>query len=276
MSNDSCALNADSSLKDAKDIVFYNNLDPIDITPSARPSSSNPHPSKDAFSMLLQARCKPDAENVYSSTGSMSQKCALSGTTELQLAQKKVVSSPLSDDSLDDSDAGNDTNPLESGTDQPGAEDEAEDEAEPECEDEVDDEAETTVQATLTKSECNADICTTFTHHETHWVCNPCKDTGEPESKHIFQGGISTLHTYITNQTTFNSTRLTAMLQGFLCTLVLFQLARIRPYDSRQSTLDAILVTKAPMFTKAGLLEYIMEFIVTEDEVLQLVYKPAF
>ncbi|KAG1857808.1 hypothetical protein F4604DRAFT_1685104 [Suillus subluteus] len=155
MSNDSCALNADSSLKDAKDIVFYNNLDPIDTTPSARPSSSNPHPSKDAFSMLLQAGCKPvpDAENVYSSTGSMSQKCALSGTTELQLAQKKVVSSPLSDDSLDDSDAGNDTNPLESGTDQPGAEDEAEDEAEPECEDEVDDEAETTVQATLTKSE---------------------------------------------------------------------------------------------------------------------------
>jgi hypothetical protein len=30
------------------------------------------------------------------------------------------------------------------------------------------------------------------------------------------------------------------------------------------------------MFTKAGLLEYIMELIVTEDEALQLVNKPAF
>ncbi|KAG1718688.1 hypothetical protein EDD22DRAFT_961432 [Suillus occidentalis] len=45
---------------------------------------------------------------------------------------------------------------------------------------------------------------------------------------------------------------------------------------SRQSTLDNILVTKVPMFTKVGLLKYIMEFIVTEDKALQLVDKPAF
>jgi hypothetical protein len=34
-----------------------------------------------------------------------------------------------------------------------------------------------------------------------------------------------------------------------------------------QSTLDSSLVPKAPVFTKEGLLAYIMELIVTEDEV---------
>ncbi|KAG2741698.1 hypothetical protein P692DRAFT_20668200, partial [Suillus brevipes Sb2] len=49
MSNDACALNADGSLKDAKDIVFYHDPDdpnPIVPTSSAQLSSSNPqaHP----------------------------------------------------------------------------------------------------------------------------------------------------------------------------------------------------------------------------------------
>lgn len=37
--------------------------------------------------------------------------------------------------------------------------------------------------------------------------------------------------------------------------------------STTQSTLDKSLVPKAPVFTKEGLLEYIMELIVTEDEV---------
>jgi len=37
--------------------------------------------------------------------------------------------------------------------------------------------------------------------------------------------------------------------------------------STTQSTLDRSLVPKAPAFTKEGLLEYIMELIVTEDEV---------
>ncbi|KAG2098564.1 hypothetical protein BD769DRAFT_1394397 [Suillus cothurnatus] len=69
-------------------------------------------------------------------------------------------------------------------------------------------------------------------------------DAGEPESKYTFWGGISTLHTHI------------------CC--------------SRQSTLDSNLIPKLPIFSKAGLLKYIMELIITEDEALQLVDKPAF
>jgi hypothetical protein len=36
-----------------------------------------------------------------------------------------------------------------------------------------------------------------------------------------------------------------------------------------QTTLDTNLVSKPPMFTKDGLLEYIMELVVTEDKVCQ-------
>ncbi|KAG1890035.1 hypothetical protein F4604DRAFT_1914588 [Suillus subluteus] len=54
-----CALNVDGSLKDAKDIVFYN--DPDDTVPLSAPSSAQPASSTsttptglDAFSVLLQ------------------------------------------------------------------------------------------------------------------------------------------------------------------------------------------------------------------------------
>jgi hypothetical protein len=43
-----------------------------------------------------------------------------------------------------------------------------------------------------------------------------------------------------------------------------------------QMTLDASLVSRPPTFTKDGLLEYIMELIVTEDKAIQLIDKPAF
>ncbi|KAG1890775.1 hypothetical protein F4604DRAFT_1672784 [Suillus subluteus] len=51
-----CALNPDGSLKDAKDIVFYN--DPDDAVPISAPSSSA-QPPTDAFSVLLQTGRKP-------------------------------------------------------------------------------------------------------------------------------------------------------------------------------------------------------------------------
>ncbi|KAG1745060.1 uncharacterized protein EDB91DRAFT_1246574 [Suillus paluster] len=50
-----CALNPDGSLKDAKDIVFYN--DPDDAVPISTPSSAQP--PTDAFSVLLQTGRKP-------------------------------------------------------------------------------------------------------------------------------------------------------------------------------------------------------------------------
>ncbi|KAG1721077.1 uncharacterized protein EDB91DRAFT_1064581 [Suillus paluster] len=209
-----CALNPDGSLKDAKDIVFYN--DPDDAVPISTPSSAQP--PTDAFSVLLQTGRKPvpltagarrsirtskpsarlrDSDNACSST---SRKRALSSATE-QLVRKKVVlqlSAPLSDDE-DSHAAGADTDiDTDHGA---GQSDEAEDDDVPAPEDEPEDEPEdlqdTTIRATLSKSERTADIRTIFTRDDKHWVCKPCRDAGELESKYTFRGGISTLRTHI-------------------------------------------------------------------------------
>ncbi|KAG1906109.1 uncharacterized protein F5891DRAFT_975564 [Suillus fuscotomentosus] len=147
--------------KDVKDIVFYH--DPEDTVPLF-PAQPTTLIGSDAFSVLLKAGHKP----VPVTAGSRRSVCT-SNTTELQPAWKKVVSSTSSDedDSLDDSDAGNDTDPLEPDTDHPDTKEEAE----------LDDNTEpkgVAEKATLGKSEHTADIYTTFTCHETHWVCNPC------------------------------------------------------------------------------------------------------
>ncbi|KAG1740644.1 hypothetical protein EDB19DRAFT_1828447 [Suillus lakei] len=257
-----CALNPDGSLKDAGDIVFYNN--PDDAVPIVPSFCSILCPA--THRRLLCAT----ADWTQTSATYCSRKRALSSATE-QLVRKKVVlqlSTPLSDDDTDiDTDHG------------AGQSDEAEDEDVPAPEDEPEDEPEdlqdTTIRAALSKSERSADVRTIFTRDDKHWVCTPCRDAGELESKYTFRGGISTLRTTHLSPI-FNFTSHAAKPQTSPCTLEQFQLVRFNPYSSRQSTLDGSLAPKAPMFTKAGLLEYIMELIVTEDEALQLVDKPAF
>ncbi|KAG1737956.1 hypothetical protein EDB19DRAFT_1984360 [Suillus lakei] len=114
-----CALNPDGSLKDTKDIVFYNNPDDaVPIIPISAPSSAQP--PTDTFSVLLQTGRKPV---------------------------------PLTADIDTDHGA--------------GQSDEAEDEDVPAPEDEPKDEPEdlqdTIIRATLSKSECSADVRTIFT-----------------------------------------------------------------------------------------------------------------
>ncbi|KAG1841094.1 hypothetical protein F4604DRAFT_1690469 [Suillus subluteus] len=163
-----CALNVDGSLKDTKDIIFYN--DPDDTVPLSAPSSAQPASSTsttptglDAFSVLLQTGRKPvpltagsrrsirtskpsahlhDADKACSST---SRKRALSSATE-QLVRKKVVlqlSAPLSDNES----AGANTD-IDTDLGAPGAgqSDEAEDEDAP---DEPEDEPEDLLDTTL-------------------------------------------------------------------------------------------------------------------------------
>jgi len=45
--------------------------------------------------------------------------------------------------------------------------------------------------------------------------------------------------------------------------------------DSAQATLDGVLVPKVPAFTKSGLMDYIVELIVSEDEVRPIVSSMA-
>ncbi|KAG2368680.1 hypothetical protein BDR07DRAFT_1477879 [Suillus spraguei] len=119
----SCTLNADGSLKDVSDIMFYNDLDddiPLPNVPQTE-SSSN------AFPVLLKAGCTPaivvagsrrsghpskplaricDADNAcgLSASGSSTRKCALSSATDPSSAIKKATMRILSPLDTDDED----------------------------------------------------------------------------------------------------------------------------------------------------------------------------
>ncbi|KAG2147614.1 hypothetical protein DEU56DRAFT_753450 [Suillus clintonianus] len=203
-----CALNPNGSLKDAKDIVFYNN--PDDAVPISTPSSSA-QPPTDAFSVLLQTGCKP---------------------VPLTAVRKKVVlqlSTPLSDNNMDiDTDHG------------AGQSDEAKDEDVPAPEDKPEDLQDTTIRAALSKRMLvNLKASTHFAEVSLHYA-----------------------RTFVVIKAIFNFTSHTAKPQTSPYTLEQLQLVRFNPYSSRQSTLNGSLAPKVPMFTKAGLLEYIMELIV--------------
>ncbi|KAG2047002.1 hypothetical protein BDR06DRAFT_1014256 [Suillus hirtellus] len=255
-----CARNPDRSLKDAKDIIFYN--DPDDAVPISTPSSSA-QPPTDTFSVLLQtghkpvpltagAQCsictsKPSAclHNSDNACSSTSHKHALSSATE-QLVRKKVVlqlSTPLSDDNMDiDTDHG------------AGQSDEAEDEDVPAPEDKPEDKLEdlqdTTIQAALSKRMLvNLKASTHFAEVSLHYA-----------------------HTFVSHFQLYKSCCKAANITMHPQVVPTGEVQSL----SRQSTLDGSLAPKVPMFTKAGLLEYIMELIVTEDEALQLIDKPAF
>ncbi|KAG1901096.1 uncharacterized protein F5891DRAFT_1187795 [Suillus fuscotomentosus] len=261
--------------QDARDIVFYN--DPDDTIPLCAQSSSKSAPT-DAFSVLLRAGCKPapltvgaqcsictskpsahlrDADNACShqaSSPSTSHKCAraLSSTTTEPLVTKKVVlqlTAPLSDN--DDSHVPGADTDCDTNTNDAPAKDQPEDEEEPE---------DAITRNMLSKK----------------WVCKPCKDASEPESKYTFWDGISTLRTHICCQKNhFQLYKTHCEAAGITMHPRAVPTGEAQCL-SRQSTLNSNLIPKPPMFSKAGLLKYIMELIVTEDEALQLIDKPVF
>ncbi|KAG1816120.1 uncharacterized protein BJ212DRAFT_1481189 [Suillus subaureus] len=145
-----CALNPDGSLKDAKDITFYN--DPDDAVPISAPSSAQP-PSSTTPTVTFSVLDTPFAP--------LNLLCTFMMPTMLVLQQAASLSAPLSDNEGSHVAGANtdiDTDP------DPGAgqSDEAEDEDVPAPEDEPEDEPEdlqdTTIRATLSKSEHTTDI----------------------------------------------------------------------------------------------------------------------
>ncbi|KAG1773678.1 hypothetical protein EV702DRAFT_1201002 [Suillus placidus] len=102
-------------------------------------------------------------------------------------------------------------------------------------------------------------------------------DAGEPAQKHTFRGGTSTLRTHIVRH---KKTHFQVYKQRCDAASITMHPRAIPPGEEHltatQTTLDANLIAKPPMFTKEGLLEYIMELVVTEDEAIQLIDKPAF
>ncbi|KAG1908156.1 uncharacterized protein F5891DRAFT_973648 [Suillus fuscotomentosus] len=280
----SCALNPDGSLKDASDIKFYN--DPDDNIPLPNvPSSSN------TFPVLLKAGCTPaivvagsrrsgrpskpsarirDADNAcgLSASGSSTRKCALSSTTDPPVPIKKATMRILSPPDTDDEDIPSPLDPASSDELIPQPD-------EDEDTDEVKFENGGATQ-TVTKSERTADIWTIFSHIPDGWVCTLCKDAGEPAHKNMFHGGTSTLRTHIV---CYKRTHFRVYKECCDAAAITMHSHAILPGEdltATQQTLDGSLVSKLAVFMKEGLMEYIMELIMTEDEAIQLVDKPAF
>ncbi|KAG1900848.1 uncharacterized protein F5891DRAFT_980056 [Suillus fuscotomentosus] len=276
---------------DASDITFFNDPDdevPLpQVPPSAQPSSSTTS-TKDAFSILLKAGhtlatvtagsqhsgwpSKPsarirDADNACGlSSSSGTRKRALSSAMDHPAPKKVAVAmqilSPLD---LEDEDIPSMPDLGESSADELIPQPEDNDEA---------DEAKSKnggTTLTLSKSECTADVRTIFTHLPDGWVCILCKDAGQPVQKHTFRGGTSTLHTHIVHH---KKSHFQVYKERCDAAGITMHSCAIPPREDvtimqmqMQMTLDGKLVCKPPAFTKEGLLEYIMELIVTEDEV---------
>ncbi|KAG1779414.1 hypothetical protein EV702DRAFT_1043844 [Suillus placidus] len=297
MSQDTCALNADGSLKDASDITFFNDPDddvPLPkVPPSTQPSTSTAS-TRDAYSVLLKAGHTPatvaagsrrsgrhlkpsarmrDADNACGlSSSSGTRKRALSSATD-HPAPKKVAMRFFSPLDSEDKDKDKNVHPGESSADELVPQPDVED-----LDDTDDAKSENGVATqTLSKNERTADVRTIFTRGPDGWVCTLCKDAGEPAQKHTFCGGTSTLRTHIVRH---KKTHFQVYKQRCDAASITMHPRAIPPGEEHltatQTTLDGNLVAKPPMFTKEGLLEYIMELVVTEDEAIQLIDKPAF
>ncbi|KAG1883996.1 hypothetical protein F4604DRAFT_1677163 [Suillus subluteus] len=275
MSEDCCALNADGSLKDASDITFLNDPDdevPLPQVPSSAQPSSSTTSTKDAFSVLLKAGHTPATVTAGSrlSLSSGTRKRALSSATD-HPAPKKVAMRILSPLDFEDEDIPSTPDLGESSADEliPQPEDDNEaNEAK----------SENGGATLLSKSECTADVRTIFARLPDGWVCTLCKDAGEPVQKHTFRGGTSTLRTHIVHhkKSHFQVYKERSDAAGITMHFHAIPPGEDVTMTQSQSTLDGKLVCKPPAFTKEGLLEYIMELIVMEDEAIQLIDKPAF
>jgi hypothetical protein len=92
---------------------------------------------------------------------------------------------------------------------------------------------------------------------------------GEPVQKHTFRGGTSTLHTHIVchKKSHFQVYKEHCDATGITMHSHVIPPGEDDIMTQSQSTLNGKFVCKPPTFTKEGLLEYIMELIVMEDEV---------
>ncbi|KAG1868644.1 hypothetical protein F4604DRAFT_1682281 [Suillus subluteus] len=262
------------------------------VASSAQPSSSTTS-AKDAFSILLKAGRTPatvaagsrrsgrpskpsarirDADNACGLSSSTNpRKRALSSATD-HPAPKKTAMRILSPLDSEDEDIPSTPDLGESSADELIPQ--------PEDDDEVDESKSENgcTASTLSKSKRTADVRTIFTRLPDGWVCTLCKSAGEPVQKHTFRGGTSTLRTHIVRH---KKSHFQVYKERCEAAGITMHSRAIPPGEDdimtrSQTTLDGKLVCKPPAFTKEGLLEYIMELIVTEDDAIQLIDKPAF
>jgi hypothetical protein len=130
----------------------------------------------------------------------------------------------------------------------------------------------------LKKVERSADLTTIFTFEkdrvnphtqecENGWWCEVCKANNVPLHQCFFKGGISTRRTHIARNPKCHYPIYKDRCEQRGLTMHDRAIPRNCKADVPQATLDTSLTPKIPAFTKAGLMDYIVELIVAEDEV---------
>lgn len=130
----------------------------------------------------------------------------------------------------------------------------------------------------LKKVECSADLTTIFTfekdcvnphtqERESGWWCEVCKANNIPLQQCFLKGGISTRRTHIARNPKCHYPIYKDRCEQRGLTMHDRAIPRNCKADVPQATLDASLTPKIPAFTKAGLMDYIVELIIAEDEV---------
>jgi hypothetical protein len=140
--------------------------------------------------------------------------------------------------------------------------------------------ADRAVRKALKKDERSSDLRTVFVQEkgrinpntkmkEDGWWCQICKDAGEPAHTCFFKGSVSTLRTHIARNAKCHYPIYIQRCKerGVAIHPRAIPASCKTEGDQVQQTLDGILVPKIPQFTKAGLVDYIIELIVAEDEV---------
>ncbi|KAG2758103.1 hypothetical protein P692DRAFT_20867005 [Suillus brevipes Sb2] len=140
----------------------------------------------------------------------------------------------------------------------------------------------------LRKDERSADLTTVFTFEkgrlnphtqelENGWWCEVCKANDVVLHQCFFKGSVSTQRTHIAHNPKchFPIYKERCAQRG----ITMHDRAiphECKTTDQLQKTLDSSLTQKIPAFTKSGLMDYIIELIVCEDEAFQLVDKGPF
>lgn len=264
----SSARRADGSLKDATEIVWYNDAD--DDSPIPPPPLPPPPAHNGTLNSFIRrsGRATKPTEKIRETASSVPAKRSAAGPPQGAPAPKRSASNK---ENHDHDDTEEECPPLEDFTD-----------------DEEDDEKEEAYQQTKTlgdqdredrrslkKDERSADLTTIFSfekdrvnphtqERENGWWCEVCKANNIALHQCFFKGGISTRRTHIARHPKchYPVYRDRCKERGFTMH------DRAIPRDCKsQPTLDASLTPKIPVFTKAGLMDYIVELIVAEDEV---------
>ncbi|KAG2114291.1 uncharacterized protein F5147DRAFT_770272 [Suillus discolor] len=102
-------------------------------------------------------------------------------------------------------------------------------------------------------------------------------DAGLPAHQSFFKGSISTRHTHISRNPKCHFPVYKSRCEAQDIALNERAIpASVRNSSEHQKTLDGSLAPKIPQFTKAGLMDYIVELIVSKDEAIQLIDKGPF